>query len=173
MIKIPTQADLIKYLACSLALILALSACVLTGVRVGENNINAQWSKEKLATKEAMLVLQGEIKQKEFGHRQETTRISDQLRKTEVRYEEATSALAAEHSKRLQLSAQRAASYAALTETGSDQCRSVASHAAGLDLALEEGRGLVGELKEALGRRDDQLRLLGAQINNDRKLLDK
>jgi len=170
--NIPNQSTLTKFALSSLALVLVMSACVITGVKQGENNINALWQKEKRERADALLVLNGKIKQQESVHRQETTRIDEQLRKTEDRYEEATSALAAERTQRLRLSDQRAAAYAAQAQAGSDQCRSVASHAAELDRSLEEGRGLVGELKEALGRRDDQLRLLGAQINNDRSLLD-
>ena len=170
--KIPTRIELLKYAAVSFAVVFIVGECVLLGVKHGESTINAKWQKEKRETAEALLVLNGKIKQQEFGHRQETTRIDEQLRKTEDRYEEATSALVAERTQRLRQSDQRAATYAAQAQAGSDQCRSVAGHAAELDRSLEEGRGLVGELKEALGRRDDQLRLLGAQINNDRSLLD-
>jgi chromosome segregation ATPase len=154
------------------AVVLVTSASFLFGITQGENNITVRWQKEKLEHSQEMAVLQGKIEQKEFGHRQETARISEQLRKTEVDYEKATSALAAEHAQRLRLASERAAAYARLAETGSPELRGLASHAAQLDASLEEGRGLVGELKEALGRRDNQLKLLGAQINNDRTLLD-
>lgn len=153
-------------------LVLATSASFLIGTHQGENNINVRWQAEKLAHGRAIAKLEGEIKQQEFGHRQETDRIAGQLRKTEVDYEKASTALASEHALRLRQSAERARAYTAQAEAGPDQCRDLAGHAAGLDAALEEGRGLVGELKAALGRREDQLRLLGAQIINDRKLLD-
>lgn len=170
--KLPNQYMLMKLSLAFSALVLAMSACFFSGVTQGENNINARWQKEKLATAEQLVALQGEIKLREFGHRQETARISDQLRKSEDRHEKVSAALAAEHALRLRLSTERAAGYARIAQSGSAECRSLASHAAELDRALEEGRGLVGELQEALGHRDAQLRLLGAQITNDRSLLD-
>jgi hypothetical protein len=149
-----------------------MSACYLSGITVGKNAITVKWQDEKLVTAAAISKLQGEIKQKEFGHRQETALISDQLRKTEERYEKATHDLSVEHAQRLRLSAERANVYASLGEGGSAQCRSLAGYAAQFDGSLEEGRSLVGELKAALGRREAQLRLLGAQITNDRKLME-
>lgn len=151
---------------------LVMSACFHSGITQGENNINVLWQKDKLEQATKMAELQEKIQKQEFGHRQETDRIAVQLRKTEVDYEKASAALAAERTQRLRLSTERAALYSRLAEAGPDQCRGLASHAAELDRTLEEGRSLVGELRSALGQREDQLRLLGAQIINDRKLLE-
>lgn len=165
------QLKITKALLSLSVIVLAMSACFLSGITQGQNNINVLWQAEKLKTSSQLAYLQGQIKQQESGHRLETARISDQLRKTEDDYAKATYDLAAERANRLRLSAERATAYARLAEGGPTECRGLASYAARLDGSLEEGRGLVGELQAALGRSDDQLRLLGAQIVNDRKLL--
>lgn len=76
------------------------------------------------------------------------------------------------HRQRLLQSARRAEVYRDQAEAGAASCGSLASHAAQLDRALEEGRGLVDELRETLGLRDRQVRLLGQQIENDRQFFE-
>lgn len=163
--------------AASSVVLLAMSALYYTGhsrgVISGRAAITVEWQKEKIEHRDKILMLTAQIQQKEFAHRQESSRVAEQLRKTEVQYEEATRALSAERTQRLLLSKERAAVYQRLANAGSDKCRDLASHAAKLDHSLEEGRGLVAELQTALGQRDEQLRLLGAQLINDRRLLDK
>jgi hypothetical protein len=167
-----TQAKLIK-VALGLSVVTAvMTACFFVGIKQGQNNVNVLWQADKLKSSAALATLNQEIQQKEFGHRQETTRISDQLRKTEDQYEKAARALATEHSLRLRQSAERASIYTTLSEGGSTELGSLAGYATQLDGSLEEGRGLVAELQATLGWREDQLKLLGAQITNDRKLLD-
>ena len=172
----PPQLKIAKWVAglalASTVLLLASSALYFSGVTQGENNITVQWQKEKLSHAEEISKLRGEIQQKEFGHRQESARIADQLRKTEVQYEKAISDLSAERAQRLRLSVERAAIYERNAASGPAQCRALASHAAQLDRSLEEGRSVVAELRSALGQRDEQLRLLGAQLTTDRQLLD-
>ena len=46
----------------------------------------------------------------------------------------------------------------------------VASHAARLDRSFEEGRRMVAELSATLRQRDDQLRAVSKQLENDRSL---
>lgn len=46
----------------------------------------------------------------------------------------------------------------------------LASHAARLDRSLEEGRRMVAELSATLRQRDDQLRAVSKQLENDRSL---
>lgn len=159
----------------------ALSALVLfsigsgTGYMVGNIKgsaaVTKQWDKAKNEQLEKIIALQDELSRKGEAHRQENDRISGQLRKTEVDYAKTVAALDAERTQRLLNSTQRAASYLERAEAGTAECRSLASHTAKLDRALEEGRSLVKELGSTIERRDSELRLLGAQIQNDRKLL--
>lgn len=161
----------------SSAILLAMSASYYSGhsqgVKTGEKNISVLWLKDQKEQAQKLLALQEEIKQKEFGHRQESARISDQLRKSETEHDQSLAALNADLAQRLRISTERAVVYQRQAEAGSDQCRGLASHAAQLDRSLEEGRGLVGELAATLRQRDEQLRLIGAQLTNDRLLLDK
>lgn len=165
-------AGVIVILAVLSGFLLATSASFRSGVRQGERNIYALWNKDKAEKAEALYQLRGKIQQQELGHRQETARIADQLRKTEAEHEKAVAALDAERTRRLRLSKERADIYARLAKAGPAECRGLAEHAARLDQSLEEGRGLVGELAATVGRREDQLRLLGAQIKNDRNLME-
>lgn len=173
----PPQLKIAKYFGgvvlAFTVILLASNVLYFSGVTQGENNINAQWQKAKAEHATEIARLQDEIRQKEFGYRQESSRIADQLRKTEDQYEKAVADLSVERAQRLRLSTERASLYQRLSQGGSAQCRDLASHAAKLDRALEEGRGMVGELQAALGQRDHQLKLLGAQLTNDRQLLDK
>lgn len=154
------------------ASLLVMSACFFFGMNLGQNNINVRWQQEKLEHAKALNILTGKIQAKEFAHRQESVQVAEELRKTEGNYEKAVADLRVERRERLQLSAERSAAYKRLAEAGPAGSGDLASHAAKLDGALEEGRSLVGELQAALGQREDQLRLLGAQIVNDRKILD-
>lgn len=173
----PIQVRLLKALASFIAILLAMSVCYLIGnIRgntEGEERINARWSQEKQQYQEEILKLRTAYAEQEGLHRQETSRISEQLRKTEATHEEVLANLAARHVERLRISTQRAEVYQRQAEAGSAQCRDLASHTAELDRALEEGRGLVGELAATLRQRDAQLRLVGAQIANDRQILSK
>lgn len=151
--------------------LLAMNVSYFSGVKQGENNISARWEAEKVAHRDQLLELKGKIQQQEFAHRQGSMAIAEQLRKTEVEHEETRAALRAEHALRLRISAERGAAYERLAEGGSAERARLAGHATELDRSLEEGRGLVGELQATLGQREAQLKLLGDQIINDRKLL--
>lgn len=167
------QIKIVKYALCSFAVLLALSASYFFGITQGENNINARWSEAKAAHAQELLVLKGRIQERERLHRQETSDIAGALRKTEVNYEKALADLSVERSLRLRLSAQRSAEYERLAAAGSSERGDLARHTAQLDRSLEEGRGLVAELAATVGQRDAQLRMVGAQLLNDRKLLEE
>lgn len=137
----------------------------------GKAAVTHEWDKSKNEQLERIIALKDELARKGEVHRQENDRISGELRKTEVDYAKTVAALDAERTQRLLNSTQRAASYLERAEAGTAECRSLASHTAKLDRALEEGRSLVKELGSTIERRDSELRLLGAQIQNDRKLL--
>lgn len=141
------------------------------GGDAGRARVTAEWERAKQDQLKQIHDLQAEIANRELRHRQETAAIADELRKTEATHEQDLAALRAEHADRLRASERRAAAYQRLAEDGPAACTRLAGHAARLDRALEEGRSLVVELGSTVEQRDSQLRLLGAQINTDRKLL--
>lgn len=167
----PIQLKIAKVALFVAPVVLALNIGLMLGNAQGAAGVTAQWESAKNEQLKKIIALKDELARKGEAHRQETTRISDQLRKTEADYETTVAALATERSERLRLSDQRAARYLERAEAGTAECRSLASHTAQLDRALEEGRSLVKELGSTIERRDSELRLLGAQIQNDRKLL--
>lgn len=171
MVITPLQLLIGKAAGTAAVILLALTMTYHSGYKHGHTKVLKQWAAEQKVRNDALLVLTGKIHQQELANRQESTRIAEQLRKSEVQHEEAVAALNAERAQRLRLSAERASGYQRLAEAGPAERRGLASHAAELDRSLEEGRSLVGELAAALGQREQQLKLLGAQITEDRKLL--
>lgn len=114
--------------------------------------------------------LNGQIQQKEKAHAQETSRLKQELKTAKETYDSELLRVNADYTSGLRLSEQRAARYYALAQTGSTQCRGIASHAAGLDKSIVEGQSVVKELRATIELRDSQLRLLGSQIISDRQL---
>lgn len=155
-----------------LALWLAIGGVYYGGKHHGEALIQNKWDAAKVQEQLQIAELKGMVAQKEAVHQQETANISSQLQKTEDDHAKAIADLSADHAQRMRQSEARAAAYRHLAEAGASQCRDLASHAAELDRSLEEGRGLVGEFQATLGQREAQLRLLGAQIVDDRKTVD-
>lgn len=85
---------------------------------------------------------------------------ADKLAEERKQYESRISDINSNYSSRMLDMEKRLQYYSSLsasTEVG-DTCRNLATRAAGLDRSLEEGRQLVGELKEAVILRDKQLR---------------
>lgn len=76
------------------------------------------------------------------------------------------------YEQRLLQAERRAAIYQRQAQDGAAARRNLASHAAELDRALEEGIHLVGELESTLRLRDRQVIQLGNQLLSDRKLLE-
>lgn len=155
-----------------LVLWLMIAGLYMAGMNNGKSQIQAKWDAAGVAQQKQMNILQGEINQKEAVHTQETVGLSDQLKKAQTQHDQAVAALNTEHALRMRQSTARGAVYQREADAGGDQSRDLASHATELDGALEEGIGLVGELQEALGQREDELKLLGAQIVSDHKLVD-
>ena len=152
--------------------LLITTSAFFSGVAQGEKNINALWETDKRQHLDAILLLKGKIGQRETDHRRQSEFVTNELRQSEINYEKAIVALNAERAKRLRISSERAEIYKRLSEAGSDQSGRLARYAAELDRSLEEGRALVEELTATVGQREEGLRLLGAQIKNDRKVLD-
>lgn len=137
----------------------------------GAASVQTQWDRAREAQQVAATKLQLEYAGKEAVHRQNLERVTDALNQANTKHEQALVALRADFARRLQSSEARAGVYQRQAEAGPAQCRDLASHAARLDQSLEEGRSLVWELRATLGQRDQQIRLLGTQLLNDRQLL--
>lgn len=142
------------------------------GVLDGKAEIQEQWDADKEAARKSYDDLVRQLAKQEGIHAAEQQRISNEL--VRVR-ENLASSLAAQRSvyeQRLLQSSRRSEVYRDQAEASIASCRSLASHAAELDRTLEEGRHLVGELRQTVGLRDNQLTLLGEQILLDRKLME-
>lgn len=99
-------------------------------------------------------------------------RIAKELAANEKRVQKAILAVHAEYAQRMYHSQAREGIYREQAAGTAAERDRLASHAAELDRALEEGRLLVEELRHTLGLRDSQLELLGQQIRADRALLE-
>lgn len=136
----------------------------------GSRDVRSEWDQDKAATKAAHDALTLTYAKREESQRLEQEKIADELAQARKQHEAALSNQRINFEQRLLQSSRRAEVYQRQAEAGATARRDLASHAARLDRALEEGRGLVEELGAALRLRDHQLKLLGDQIRNDRRL---
>lgn len=141
------------------------------GHQHGTKSVQLDWERDKHAAREALDKLKSEYEQRETVHRAETERIANELEEARRQHEVALADQRSAYKHRLLLSQERAEVYQRQAEAGAVACRDLASHAARLDAALEEGRALVREFGETLRFRDRQAVELGRQILSDRKLM--
>lgn len=141
------------------------------GYKRGEADLQVLWNQERDAHNAIIDKLEAAYARLEVVHRAENTRITHELAQAEKALDVALAEQRAEFERRLHSSSERAAFYERQASSGAAQCRDLAGHAAELDRTLEEGRGLVSDLRRTLRLRDEQLRQLGRQILNDRALL--
>lgn len=162
--------SLFKYVGLPLIGALLLYLLYSTGYNSGVSAVEAERAADRAAQQLVVAELTGQLQEKERLHRAETEEIKDRLHVQEATYNNAVQLIYAELDDGLRDSERRAAHYRALAETGTDQCRSLASHTAGLDASLVEGRSVVAELRSTLELRDSQLKLVGSQLLSDRQL---
>lgn len=137
----------------------------------GENNVQQRWNQEKNVQLAAIQALRDQYAILEASNRQKTMELTHDLATAQQTHEVAMANAQSEFDKRLLQSDKRAALYKRQTETGTAECRAIASHAAELDRSLEEGRSVVSELTATLRFRDSQLKALGAKLLADRQLI--
>lgn len=142
------------------------------GVAIGSARVQTSWNTQKEADQLRIADLKEEIKQQEAIHQIDTTRISDELAEAKQKHTEDLAYLHSEYEQRLRSSGNRADHYQRQARGSAVERDNLASHAARLDQALEEGRHLVRELGETIRLRDQQLISLGQQIMADRNLFD-
>lgn len=142
------------------------------GYTNGANKIKVQWQQEQAEVQNAFTGLL--IKTAKLGeaHRLEQEKITNELQKLRETHVSDLAQQRSAYEQRLLQSSRRAAVYERQAQAGEDSRRDLASHAAELDRTLEEGRELVKELGTTLRLREDQLKLLGEQMLNDRRFVE-
>ena len=140
------------------------------GVDSGSRQVQAKWDDEKATYKKAMDTLRDQYATLEAKARIDNQRNSDELAEKEKSHAVALVELRREYDGRLLQSNKRASYYQRLAKGGAVEQANLASHAARLDRSLEEGRRMVAELSATLRQRDDQLRAVSKQLENDRSL---
>lgn len=141
------------------------------GYTNGANAKQLAWNNEKAQYEKTLKDMQDQMTQNENEHRLEQSRISSDLAEANKKHAVALATVRAEYASRLRDSSERASIYQRQAQAGTVEQRGLASHTAKLDLALVEGIALVRELTETIGLRDQQLILVGEQIQNDRRLI--
>ena len=168
------EFKLVKQFAPWLILVVGLAASVYlihdAGYDSGSSDVRAKWDEEKASYKKAMDTLRDQYATLEAKARIDNQRNSDELAEKEKTYAIALVELQREYDGRLLQSDKRASYYQRLAKGGAVEQANLASHAARLDRSLEEGRRMVAELSATLRQRDDQLRAVSKQLENDRSL---
>ena len=166
----PTVKDLLPWLKW-LGIALVLWWIHHLGVNQGKEVVQARWDQEKAQTQQAIQKVKNDTLQAEADHRVAMAKVTLELDRAKQNHLAELAAVESRYAARLRSSEARAGIYQRQAQAGPAQCRDLASHAARLDASLEEGRSLVWELRTTLGLRDQQIRLLGTQLLNDRQLL--
>ena len=141
-----------------------------TSYVAGQRDIQEQWDAERATYKKAMDTLRDQYATLEAKARIDNQRNSDELAEKEKSHVVALVELRREYDGRLLQSDKRASYYQRLAKGGAVEQANLASHAARLDRSLEEGRRMVAELSATLRQRDEQLRAVSKQLENDRSL---
>ena len=141
-----------------------------TSYVAGQRDIQEQWDAERATYKKAMDTLKDQYATLESKVRIDNQRNSDELAEKELSHAVILARLNSEYAGRMQLAEQRASRYQRLAKGGAVEQANLASHAARLDRSLEEGRRMVAELSATLRQRDEQLRAVSKQLENDRSL---
>lgn len=162
-----------KYFALASALVLAVSGSYYVIYQHGKDVVRAEWEEDTAKRNKAMQDLQGRYDVLSLDHKAKSETYARSLEEQKNAYETRLGELGADTDRRLRLSETRASVYQRQAQGGEAERRNLASHAAKLDRALEEGIEVVGELQELVGLRDHQLTQLGKQILADRLLLEE
>lgn len=147
------------------------------GYVAGTEHVQRQWDAEResreKASQKAKSELEAKLAASEARYAEREQKITAELAQVAEQHLAALRSQRIALEQRLLQSTRRSEIYRDQAEGSEASCRDLASHAAKLDRALEEGRGLVQELSGTLGLRDRQVILLGDQIKSDRLLLDE
>ena len=140
------------------------------GSQHGKESIQSLWNDEKQAQASAIKKLEQQIAAKEDAHRAALEKNEADFNKKKGAYEKTIADIQLASAERVRKSDARAEVYRRKAEGSPSERDNLASYAAQLDRALEEGRSLEQEYRATLEQRDRELILLGNQIQEDRKL---
>lgn len=141
------------------------------GSNHGEAVIQAKWDHQKQVDAAFVAAEKRKIHKAELAHNDQDRKISDELSNLKVSAVADKARIAGELALRLRDSTKRESLYRAASEGSAAERERLASYATKLDRSLSEGISLVDELRTTLEVRDGQLKALGAQIVNDRQLM--
>jgi hypothetical protein len=139
------------------------------GMGQGMATVQAKWDADKIAQQKFQLELQEQFFEQEALYYAKQEYYAHELALLRKNHATDLSNQRTIYEQRLLQSARRSEVYQSQAEASVASCRDLASHAARLDRALEEGRGLVEEFRETLRFREQQLIFLGEQILSDRQ----
>ena len=137
----------------------------------GASEVQEKWDKEKEDTAAEVGKLKTELARKEAEHQLLSEQNSNELARTQKEHEQAMADLLADYTGRLLNITKRAEVYERLSRGSATERDRLVQHTAELDRTLEEGRHLVGELRQTLGQCEVTVGVLGTQILLDRNLL--
>lgn len=160
-----------SYWIIGLVVVICLGGAYSLGYSSGSNDKQLEWNEDIQSYQQKVRELTEQLKNQEKEYRVENTRILLELNNAKKDYEKSIAVLDANYSDRLREYEARAKIYKSQARTGNSQCRNLASYTTKLDKCLTEGRELVKELSRTIELRDNQLRLLGEQIANERELI--
>lgn len=162
---------LLPYLGAVLAVLGLVFGIYSVGSNHGKAVIQAKWDHQKKIDAKFVDKEKAKIALKEQAHSQTDRKISDELSQIKETAAADKARIAGQLALSLRDSAERKALYRAASEGPAIERERLASHAAELDRNLTEGVSLVEELRGTIEVRDGQLKALGAQILNDRQLI--
>lgn len=137
----------------------------------GSSGVQSLWDADRKATDKVITELKLTIAAKEATHSLLSKENSDALAKSQAEHAKALDAVRTDYAKRLLNIETRANVYKRLSDGTATERDRLVEHTAQLDRTLEEGRHLVGELRETLGQCEITVGVLGTQILLDRDLL--
>ena len=134
------------------------------GYSYGASNVEKRWAEAEKQRIEALGLTERLAAKKRQDLETEIDNLRGDLREKEQDSSEALRSVTVHYAQQLLHSETRAAHYKHLAESGGSDCRSLADHAGRLDGALVEGQLLVGELTNALRKRNAQVNFLGGVV---------
>lgn len=162
---------ILKYGTPILAVFLLGWAVYSLGSSHGKQVIQTKWDHQKDVDAKAVAAEKTKIANQEALHNSKDKEISNELADLQATHDNAIAALRSQYADRLLDSTKRESIYRAKAEGTATERASLASYAAQLDRSLSQGISLVDEFQSTLEVRDGQIRALGAQILNDRQLI--
>lgn len=157
------------FIAVLLVSIVGLSAKV--GNMAGKSEIRSEWQTDNDLKAAAITKLKNILIEKEANHKLLSEQNANELARKQKEHAQAMDSLRADYAERLLSSTNRANAYERLSRGTTTERDRLVQHTAELDRTLEEGRHLVGELRQTLGQCEITVGVLGTQILLDRNLL--